>query len=450
VDTSSEQGKEVGKTDPGGDIPAAARRLFGPGRVRIAMFLLMLSYMLSIIDRRIVEILADPISRELGLSDTQIGLMSGLSFAIFYTALGIPLARFADNPRTNRVTLISICLAVWSCATALGGLAQNFVQMLIARIAVGAGEAGCTPSAASLVADFVAPNRRARAMAFYGLGVPLGTLFGLSMGGLLADVFGWRLAMLMVGAPGLLLAGAILLFIKEPRRDVEGAREHAEALAAQRPGILEVLREISSSRAFMWMLFGNCCSSFLANGKMVFQILYLIRIHQLSPGTVGVDLGIAIGILGLAGTWVGGVIGDHFGSKNPRHYLTIPILGTLISFPVLLIGYTTHNTGLAIVLIAVPQFLNGLGFGPNYATIQGLVRPQARAMAVSLKLLVQVLIGTGLGPLGFGLLSDALKPAAGAHSVQWVLLIGTSLLLVSAFSDWRASLHMNRELKYRD
>lgn len=413
---------------------------------RLTLWLLLLVYMFNFIDRQIVNILAESISQELNLSDTQIGLMTGLSFALFYTVLGIPLARFADRPRTNRVTLISICLALWSAMTAVGAFAQSFWHLLAARVGVGAGEAGCTPAAASLIADLFPSERRARAMAFYGLGLPIGSLIGLAVGGLVSDAYGWRTALLVVGLPGVALACIIPLVIREPRL------AHFEAgnpRPVQAP-LREVLREIVGSRAFMWMLIGSTASAFLAYGKGVWQIVYLIRTHDLSPGVVGVGLGIATGLMGICGTWLGGWLGDRFGVKNPRHYLTAPIIGALVSVPILLLAYTTEIPWLAVSLIAVPSLLGGLGFGPTFATIQGLMRPQSRAMAVSVKLFVQTLIGLGLGPLAFGMMSDSIKPIAGEDSVQWVLLLGVPLLLAGAFGDWRASLHMKRELKYLD
>jgi MFS family permease len=424
----------------------AASPVFSQGRIRAALWLLMLCYMFNFIDRQIVNILAEPIGKELGLSDTQIGMMTGLSFAFFYTVLGIPLARFADRPQTNRVALISCCLALWSSMTALGAGAQNFTHMLLARIGVGAGEAGCTPAATSLITDLVPPQRRARAMAFYGIGLPIGSLLGLAIGGTVSDALGWRAALLIVGLPGLILAAIVFTVIREPRKELAALKLQQ----APAPPLGEVLREITGSRAFMWMLIGSSASAFLAYGKGVWQIVYLIRTHDLSPGAVGVGLGIASGLLGMCGTWLGGYLGDRFGSKNPRHYMTAPILGALAAVPMLAIAYTTDNTPLAIALIAVPALLNGLGFGPTFATIQGLVRPQSRAMAVSIKLFVQTLVGLGLGPLVFGMISDAIKPIAGEDSVRWVLLFAVSLLFVGAFGDWRASLNMKRELRYHE
>jgi predicted MFS family arabinose efflux permease len=413
-------------------------------RARVAVFLLLLIYTLNLLDRQILNILADPISKELDLSDTQIGVMTGLSFALFYTALGIPLARLADNQKADRVTLISVCLAVWSGMTALCGLAQNFYQLLACRVGVAAGEAGCTPAATSLITDLVPPHQRARAMGILGLGVPLGSLLGMLLGGLISDAYGWRTALLVAGVPGILIALLFRFVIRDPRM----YRVTSEADTLPKVKLGEVLREITASRAFMWMLVGSCATTFFGYGKAVWQIVYLIRSHGFSPGEVGMTLGVSVGILGMAGTWLGGWLGDRYGSKDPRHYLTASIIGGLITVPVLIIGYTTNSPSVAVVMLAIPAFMTGLGFGPTFATIQGLVRPQSRAMAMSLKLLVQALVGLGLGPFLFGMLSDALKPIAGADSVAWVLLCGVPLMLVGAFGDWRASQHMKRELRY--
>ena len=189
-----------------------------PSQVNLALWLLMFIHVLNALDRQILNILAEPISRELGLSDTQIGLMTGLAFALFYTTLGIPLARFADNPRSNRVGLMAVCLAVWSGMTAASAFAQSFIHMLVARIGVGAGEAGCTPAATSLFADIVPSHKRASAMAFYMMGMPIGSLMGLVVGGLVSDAYGWRAAFLVVGLPGLVMAVILWLVVKEPRR----------------------------------------------------------------------------------------------------------------------------------------------------------------------------------------------------------------------------------------
>ena len=186
--------------------------------LRLTLWVLLVVYTLNFLDRQILNILAEPIKGELGLSDTQLGLLAGPAFAVFYAVLGIPIARYADRSTTNRVSLISVSLAIWSGMTVLCGFAQNFWQLALARIGVGVGEAGCTPSAHSLISDAVAPEKRASAIAFYGMGVPIGTLLGLVIGGVVNDIWGWRAALMLVGAPGLLLALILPLLLRDPRR----------------------------------------------------------------------------------------------------------------------------------------------------------------------------------------------------------------------------------------
>ena len=189
-------------------------------RLQVTIYVLLVVYVLNFLDRQIVGILAEPISRELGLSDTQIGLMTGIAFALFYTGLGIPIARYCDRPTTSRVKVIAVCLAIWSAMTALCGAAQNFAQMFLARIGVGIGEAGGTPPAHSLIAEMAAPEKRASALSFYQLGPPIGGMIGLILGGMLADSIGWRWAFVVVGAPGVLLALVVVLLLRDPRQDV--------------------------------------------------------------------------------------------------------------------------------------------------------------------------------------------------------------------------------------
>ena len=196
---------------------------------RAVLWVLLFAYILNFLDRQIVNILAEPIKRDLNLSDTQIGLMTGLAFALLYTFLGIPIVRYADNPKSSRVGLISVSLALWSGMTALCGLAQNFFQLLLARVGVGVGEAGCTPAAHSLIADTVAPEKRSSAMAFYGLGIPVGGLIGMVMGGLVADAYGWRTAFLLAGVPVILFALLLPFLMREPRRSGTVAGKAAQA-----------------------------------------------------------------------------------------------------------------------------------------------------------------------------------------------------------------------------
>lgn len=422
--------------------PAKAETSKSPNSLRLTLWVLLIVYIFNFLDRQIVNILAEPISRDLGLSDTQIGLMTGIAFAAFYTFLGIPIARFADRPKTNRVGLISISLVVWSGMTALCGMAQNFVQLLLARIGVGVGEAGCTPAAHSLIADLAPPEKRASAISFYSLGIPIGSLLGMLIGGLVADAYGWRAAFLVAGLPGIALALVVFFVLRDPRMS-------AQMQAAQpKPAIstAEAFKEILASRAFIMLAIGGAMAAFLSYGKATWTTIFFQRTHELSPGEVGFWFGIGGGIAGIIGTWAGGWFADKYGKENRRHVLTAPALGMLIAIPIAISAYWVENWWYALILIMTPTFLNSMYVGPAYSCAQGLVPLRARAMASAVLLFAQNLIGLGLGPLFFGMLSDGIKPIAGDDSVRWVLYGAALLGVIPSFFFWRASLHLNREL----
>jgi MFS family permease len=415
---------------------------------KVMLFALLLVYILNFLDRQIVNILAEPIKRDLGLSDTQLGLLAGPAFAVFYAVLGIPIARYADRAGTNRVWLISLCLAVWSGMTALCGVAQNFLQLALARVGVGVGEAGCTPAAHSLIADSVPPEKRSSAIAFFGLGIPIGGLLGLIIGGVVNDQYGWRAALMLVGAPGILLAFILPLVIRDPRRCADST--HFEgATSSQKPAlsIIDAAREVFASKAYLYVFIAASFTAFLSYGKGLWTISFFIRSHGLSTTEAGLAMAVALGISGIIGTWLGGKVADVFGKRDKRHILTLPAIGMAVAAPILFAGYWVEDWRLAVALLIVPTLLNAAYYGPAYGCVQGLVRPEARAIAASLVVFGQNLIGLGMGPLLFGVLSDSLQPIAGEESVRWVLYGAAWLGLIPAFFFWRASLRLTAELK---
>lgn len=416
------------------------------------LWVLLLVYILNFLDRQILNILAEPIKAELKLSDTQLGLLAGPAFAVFYAVLGIPIARFADRRSTNRVTLMSASLAIWSFMTALCGFVGNFWQMLAARIGVGVGEAGCTPAAHSLIADSVAPERRSSAIAFFGLGVPIGSLLGLIIGGTVNDAYGWRAALMLVGAPGLLLALVLPFILREPRSAASRAAAHQAAKDIDPSGpapqsTFAAIREAFSSRAFTLIFIAASVTAFLSYGKGLWTISFFIRSHGLSTTEAGLSMAVALGVAGIFGTWLGGKLADVYGKRDRRHLLTFPAIGMAVAAPILFLGYTVDNWLVAVGLLIVPTILNASYYGPAYGCVQGLVRPEVRAVAASMVVFGQNLIGLGLGPLAFGMLSDYLEPLAGQESVRWVLFGAAWLGLIPAFFFWRASLRLSAELK---
>lgn len=422
-----------------------AARDAGVSSVRVTLWLLLAVYVFNFIDRQIVNILAEPIARDLDLSDTQIGLMTGLAFALFYTVLGIPIARFADRPTTSRPRLIAVALALWSGMTALCGAAQNFAQLLLARIGVGVGEAGCTPPAHSLISDIVPPEKRASALAFYSLGIPIGTLLGMVIGGTLADRIGWREAFVIVGLPGVALALVLWLVLKDPRRSGLAAGLRGERAPAALP-LGQAVGEVLRSRAFVLLLLAGSAASFLSYGKTTWTTIFFQRTHDLTPGQVGLWFGIAGGVAGMLGTWLGGYLADRFGAANRRHVLSAPAIGMALAVPLAIAAYQAPTWELALALLFLPTMFNTFYYGPCYSAAQGLVPLKARAIAAATLLFFQNLIGLGLGPLFFGVLSDWLQPVYGAESVRLVLYGAAVLGLVPAFLFWRCSLRLNAEL----
>jgi MFS family permease len=413
---------------------------------RTMLWLLLIVYIFNFLDRQIVNILAEPIKADLGLSDTQLGLLAGPAFAVFYALLGVPIARYADRPGSNRVKLISLALAIWSAMTMVCGFAQNFVQLALARIGVGVGEAGCTPAAHSLITDSVKPEKRASAIAFYGMGVPIGSLLGLIIGGIVNDLYGWRVALMLVGAPGVILALIMLYLLKEPRH-FRTAAETSAAHAVKALSFKEAAREIFTSRAYLYLLIATSVTAFLGYGKSLWTISFFIRSHGLSTTEAGLAMAVVLGVAGAFGTWLGGRMADRFGAKDKRHILTLPAVGMAIAAPILFLGYYMHDWRIAVALLILPTVLNSAYYGPSFACVQGLVRPQARAVAASIMLFGQNLIGLGMGPFLFGMLSDALAPAYGVHSVRYVLYGAAFLGLIPAFFFWRASLRLKDEMK---
>lgn len=425
-------------------------RLDRPTKVMLVTLLVV--YVFNFLDRQIVNILAEPIARDLDLSDTQVGLMTGLAFAVFYTFLGLPLARYADKHTTNRGKLISVALATWSLMTVLCGLAQNFGQLLLARIGVGVGEAGCTPAAHSLIADKVAPEKRPGAMAFYALGIPIGSLLGMVIGGQLADTLGWRKAFMIVGLPGVLLAVVVWLLIKDQDRPI---RSETQSVAGQSIGaamvsstkqILASVKELMQLKAYVLMLLAASACSFLSYGKGTWTTIFFQRTHELSPGEVGFWFGVGGGIAGIFGTWLGGWLANRYGSIDRRHVVTAPAIGMALAVPLAILAFMQSDWRIALALLMVPTVFNSLYYGPVFSSVQGLVPLHQRAMASALLLFGQNLIGLGLGPLFFGMLSDWLRPEFGTDSVRYVLYGAALLGLVPAALFWYLRPQLHAEL----
>jgi len=432
-------------------IPAAPEAHVAPfskAYTRYAMWLLLGIYIVNFLDRQVINILAEPIKNELGLADWQLGLMSGLAFAVFYTFLGIPIARLAE--RKNRAFIIGSAVFAWSGFTALCATAGNFWQLIIYRIGVGVGEAGCTPPAHSLIADYMPKEKRASALAFYSMGTPIGGLLGLVMGGIVADAYGWRAAFLVAGVPGLLFAALAFFTLKEPRRVMA---EHAAGVARASATFGQTMAYLTKRKTFWFIAFAAAIKAFIGYGHAPFTASFLLRNHTaeikaladsfgLGPvGFLGLALGLISGTAGAIGSYTGGWIADKFGKTDLRAYMVAPAIASLITIPVYITAVSIDSAATALFILAINAFLGTLWYGPVYGTGQSVVPPHMRATAAAILLFIINLIGLGLGPLAVGLLSDYFNKGMGmgaAQGVRWALITSTLFGLVAFACFWRA------------
>ena len=406
-----------------------------PSARRYAIGMLLVIYIFNFLDRQIVNILAEPIKIELGLADWQLGMLTGLAFAAFYTVLGIPIARYAE--KADRVKIISVAVAVWSAFTIACGLAANFTQLLLARIGVGVGEAGCSPPAHSLITDYTPKEERASALAIYSMGIPLGSLAGMALGGLIADAFGWRVAFFVAGAPGIILAIMAFLTLPEPRRGLE-----KKVVPVKGPSFADALRELKSKKSFWWISIGAALSAMVGYGHIAFYGSFYLRNHgegltamaasvnemigvSFGPiGFVGTALGLIIGICGAAGTFLGGVLADRAARKNVSGYATVPAIAGLVTVIPFIAAMLVDNVALSFALLAIPVFAGAIWYGPIFASAQSLVHPQTRATAAAVLLFIINLVGLGLGPLLVGTFSDIFAQTMGAaEGIRWSMVV---------------------------
>jgi MFS family permease len=423
----------------------------GQARRRYVLTLLMIAYVLSFLDRQVLSILVEPIKAELHLKDADIGLLTGPVFVIFYTFLGVPIAWLAD--RRSRPMIIAVSLTLWSGFTALSGMATGFATLALARLGVGFGEAGCNPASHSLIADVSRPNQRASGLAFYSMGVPIGTLLGLAMGGLIADAWGWRAAFMVAAAPGLLLALVIALTVKEPRAGLAAPVSLTKTVVTPIADMLAVVKALAHKPTFWLAATAAGFSAFVGYGEIYFNSSFFLRCHTAelasiaagfglkSKGFLGLALGAMTGAGGLTGTLVGGWIADRATTRDRRLFVSMPAIAALIAVPFILTIFTIHSVMIAILLLFVPNVVSTIWYGPVYSTAQSVVEPRYRATAAALLLLILNLIGLGLGPPFLGALSDYLAKSGGlgvAEGLRWAMIGSGMVSVVAAGLFWLA------------
>ena len=410
--------------NPASDRPPSGRLVLG---------LLLLAYVFNFLDRTILNILAGPIIADLKLSDTEFGAITGLAFAILYSVLGVPLALLAD--RTRRSSVVAGALAIWSGFTALCGTAASFGQLFLYRLGVGVGEAGGVAPSYALIADYFPPQKRARALAVFSLGVPLGLAGGTLIGAYLASWIDWRAAFLAMGIAGLLLAPVVLLLVKDPPR---AARAQGQSLAQTFP-------MVARKPTFWLMALAASCSSLAGYGLAAWTPSVLERSFGLGLIDRGHFLASLFLIGGTAGVFAGGWLADRLGQADRSWYARLPAIAWLITAPVFVAGLLAPNLWLAWPLLLIPNALNILWLGPVTTAVQHLVPQPMRATASASYLLIINLIGLGIGPVLIGALSELFRERLGTEALRYAAVsvcgfyIVAALLMLFAVKRMRAS-----------
>jgi len=387
------------------------------------MVVLAVVYMFNFVDRQILAILLPQIRDEFGTSDAYLGFLSGTAFALFYVTLGVPVARVAD--RCNRRNLIAASVALWSAMTALSGLAANIWHLTAARIGVGIGEAGCSPPAHSMIADYFPPEKRSTAMGFYTLGISAGIMTAYLAGGWVAQNIGWREAFFVVGIPGLLLAVIVRFTVLEPRRGASESRK----TTGQQPSLGEVFRFLATRRSFIHMAVAAGLSSFVGYSVIGFLPSFMVRSFDMELAELGRWLGLILGISGGAGFFFGGYAADRLGRGSHRLALNCIAATVLVSAALLAMMFLTDGSSTALLLFILPAATMNVYLAPVLAQAQGLVALRMRATTSALVLLIINVIGLGFGPLITGSLSDYLEPRFAEESMRYSLLIVTLVIL---------------------
>jgi len=393
------------------------------GARHYAMVVLAVVYMFNFVDRQILAILLPQIRDEFGTSDAYLGFLSGTAFALFYVALGVPVARYAD--RCNRRNLIAVSVALWSAMTALSGLAANIWHLTAARIGVGIGEAGCSPPAHSMIADYFPPEKRSTAMGVYTMGISAGIMTAYLAGGWVAQNIGWREAFFVVGIPGLLLAAIVRFTVPEPRRGESESR----TTRGQRPRLVEVIRFLASRRSFLHMATAAGLSSFVGYSVIGFLPSFMVRSFDMELAALGRWLGLILGISGGAGFFFGGYFADRLGRGSHRKALNYIAATILVSTGLLAMMFMAKNSAMALLLFILPAATMNVYLAPVLAEAQGLVALRMRATTSALVLLIINIIGLAFGPLITGSLSDYLEPRFAEESMRYSLLIVTLVIL---------------------
>lgn len=393
---------DVAQKPPVAVVPPGARGRWSRTQIYVLVLLVLLNIS-NYLDRGVIAILQEPIKHDLKLQDWELGMISGPAFALLYSIGGIPVARIAD--RADRITVLSIALAIWSGMTALCGLASGFIYLAVARLGVGAAEGACTPTSHSLVADMFPPKQRGIALSLLTTSIPLAQLLAPLIGGVVAMQYGWRMAFIVVGLPGLLLAVLLRLTVKEPRH-VSGQE------VAKRPGtFLADMRRLFANRAFAWLFVSSAFMNMSITGTNLFTASFFLRQYHMTLAQVGALMAVGLGVAGLAGTFIGGHLADRYAGSHGRSYPWACGLGAALAGIFFLITFTRSEWYWAVPFLLLANVFTDFKNGPNFAAAQNMAPREIRATVSAVLMVGVIAIGATLGPLAVGTVSDLV----GAH-----------------------------------
>jgi predicted MFS family arabinose efflux permease len=412
-----------------------------PGR-RLALLILTAVGTVNFVDRQILSVLAEPIRQELHLSDTQLGLLTGLSFALFYAIMGVPAAMLAD--RVNRVRLVAAACLVWSVFTGACAFAGSFWQLALARFGVGTGEAGGTAPSLSILADYYPPEKRPAVIGLFTVNGPLGVFIGASLGGWTAGQFGWRGAFLMVAGIGVIAAIALAVLVREP---VRGALDpgHGRAAPPKAAGLGDTLKLFLSRPTLRLLLLASGLSAFVSYGMLNWIPAYLMRVQGMPLSEIARWFGPAAGLCMGLGIWGGGALVNWLGTRDIRAYAYVPGLAVLVTAPTLALAVMASSWQTSLLFMLVPMISCTMFTAPALALVQNLSPVTARATATALVLLAFNIVGLGGGPLAIGMLSDALSAAGEATPLRTALLCAAPVSVLAALAYFALSRVVERD-----
>lgn len=405
------------------------------GRTKLVLALLVAINIIAFVDRQLPFVLAESIRRDLALNDTQIGLIGGLAFALFYAGAILPLAALAD--RWSAKWVLVVCVTLWSSTTALGGLATGFWQLAASRVGVAIGEAAATPASHVMIAQSWPPERRAFAIGIFSTGVPIGIMLGLGLGGWINDLANWRVALVLIGLPGLAVAAAFALIA--PNRQ-PAAPESGEV------GLITGARRLLTKPSYAFLAASMTVFGIGGYAVFAFSAPFLIRVQGMTATQAGLTLGLINGAAGVVGALAGGYLTDRLARRDQRNPLFLAAAALVLAAPLLIAGFLAPSARMSLALLTLPALLAALYAAPCFATAQALAPPGAHAAASAIPLLGQSLIGASLGPLLVGVISDHLAPSLGTQSLRYALCILSLSYVASAALLLAATIRLRRDL----